>query len=100
MRRSVRDATRVLETADVRLAHGCVTCTVREDLLPQLVLLAPGAPLLIADLWDSVEPRSVAEAVDCAEARDILRLTAVLTALDAEAIPDDITRGERLIEVG
>ncbi|WP_431914860.1 CobW family GTP-binding protein [Nonomuraea jabiensis] len=100
VRRTVRDATRVLDTADIRLAHGCVTCTVREDLLPQLVLLAPGAPLLIADLWDSVEPRSVAEAVDSAEAHDILRLTAVLTALDAEAMPDDITRGERLIEVG
>ncbi|MBB6550423.1 CobW family GTP-binding protein [Nonomuraea rubra] len=100
VRRTVRDADHVLDTADVRLAHGCVTCTVREDLLPQLVLLAPGATLLIVDLWDAVEPRSVAEAVDCAEARDLLRLTAVLTALDAAAMPDDITRGERLAEVG
>ncbi|MFG1688757.1 CobW family GTP-binding protein [Nonomuraea sp. NPDC049269] len=100
VRRSVRDATRVLDRADVRLAHGCVTCTVREDLLPQLVLLAPTAALLVVDLWDSVEPRSVAEAVDCAEAQEVLRLTAVLTALDAEAMPDDITRGERLSQVG
>ncbi|MGI5286402.1 CobW family GTP-binding protein [Nonomuraea polychroma] len=100
VRRSVRDATRELDTADVQLAHGCVTCTVREDLLPRLVLLAPGSTLLIVDLWDAVEPRSVAEAVDCDEAREILRLTAVLTALDAEAMPDDITRGERLSEVG
>ncbi|MEV0197141.1 GTP-binding protein [Nonomuraea sp. NPDC050691] len=100
VRRSVRDATRVLDTADVQLAHGCITCTVREDLLPQLVRLAAGATLLVVDLWDSVEPRSVAEAVDCDEARQVLRLTAVLTALDAEAMPDDITRGERLAEVG
>ncbi|MFG3442729.1 CobW family GTP-binding protein [Nonomuraea sp. NPDC047897] len=100
VRRSVRDTGRVLETADVRLAHGCVTCTVREDLLPQLVRLASGATLLIVDLWDAVEPRSVAEAIDCDEARDLLRLTAVLTALDAESLPDDITRGERLHEVG
>ncbi|MEV0612582.1 GTP-binding protein [Nonomuraea sp. NPDC050404] len=100
VRRTVRDPTGVLDTADLRLAHGCVTCTVREDLIPQLVLLAPRAALLIVDLWDSVEPRSVAEAVDCDEARQTLRLTAVLTALDAEALPDDITRGERLIQVG
>ncbi|RVX43788.1 G3E family GTPase [Nonomuraea polychroma] len=98
--RSVRDTTGVLDTAEVCLAHGCVTCTVREDLLPQLVALAPRAALLIVDLWDSVEPRSVAEAVDCDEARDVLRLTAVLTALDAEALPDDITRGEQLRDVG
>ncbi|GAA2212325.1 GTP-binding protein [Nonomuraea monospora] len=98
--RTVRDATGVRESAQVRLAHGCVTCTVREDLLPRLVALAPTAPLLIADLWDSVEPRSVAEAVDRPEAHDLLRLTAVLTAVDAAAMPEDLTRGERLIEVG
>ncbi|MEU6726403.1 GTP-binding protein [Nonomuraea wenchangensis] len=100
VRRTVRDAGRVLDTADVRLAHGCVTCTVREDLLPQLVLLAPGASLLIVDLWDAVEPRSVAEAIDRDESRAVLRLTAVLTALDAAALPEDITRGEPLGEVG
>ncbi|MFI7231071.1 CobW family GTP-binding protein [Nonomuraea angiospora] len=100
VRRGVRDRTGLLDTTEVHLAHGCVTCTVREDLLPQLVALAPGATLLIVDLWDSVEPRSVAEAIDCDEARETLRLAAVLTALDAAALPDDITRGERLREVG
>ncbi|KAB8194643.1 hypothetical protein FH608_015780 [Nonomuraea phyllanthi] len=100
VRRTVRDTTGVLDTAEVRLAHGCVTCTVREDLLPRLVTLAPTATLLIVDLWDSVEPRSVAEAIDCDAAREVLRLAAVLTALDAAALPDDITRGERLTEIG
>src|SRR5262245_29442451 len=64
VRRSVRDGTGVLDTAEIRLAHGCVTCTVREDLLPELIRRSPGASLLIVDLWDSVEPRSVAEAID------------------------------------
>ncbi|MEU8362715.1 GTP-binding protein [Nonomuraea sp. NPDC048882] len=100
VRRIVRDGGRVLETADVRLAHGCVSCTVREDLLPRLVLLAPGASLLIVDLWDAVEPRSVAEAIGGAEVREVLRLTAVLTALDAGDLPGDLTRGERLRELG
>ncbi|MBB2910774.1 G3E family GTPase [Streptosporangium becharense] len=98
--RVVRDASEVLGLADVRLAHGCVTCTVREDLLPELVRHSATASLLVVDLWDSVEPRSVAEALDCDEARDLLRLTAVLTALDAEHMPVDITRGDRLAETG
>ncbi|GAA3013601.1 CobW family GTP-binding protein [Streptosporangium longisporum] len=98
--RVVRDRSGVLDLAEVRLAHGCVTCTVREDLLPELVRRAPAASLLVVDLWDSVEPRPVAEAIDCDEARDTLRLTAVLTALDAEHMPVDITRGDRLAETG
>jgi G3E family GTPase len=98
--RTVRDRSGVLDTTAVRLAHGCVTCTVREDLLPQLVRLASTATLLVVDLWDSVEPRPVAEAIDHDEARGTLRLTAVLTALDAHAMPDDITRGVRLTDIG
>jgi G3E family GTPase len=100
VRRIVRDVSGVRDTAEVRLAHGCVTCTVREDLLPRLAELAPAATLLIADLWDSVEPRSVAEAIDAAETHGLLRLTGVLTALDARELPEDLTRGERLAEVG
>ncbi|WP_433225594.1 CobW family GTP-binding protein [Microtetraspora malaysiensis] len=100
VRRVVRDATAVLDMTEVRLAHGCVTCTVREDLLPQLLRMADAASLLIVDLWDSVEPRSVAEAIDCDETAGILRLTSVLTALDAEGMPVDITRGDRLSETG
>ncbi|GAA0423439.1 cobalamin biosynthesis protein CobW [Acrocarpospora corrugata] len=97
--RVVRDASGVRDLAEVRLAHGCVTCTVREDLLPQLLQHA-AAPLLVVDLWDSVEPRSVAEALDCEEAHEVLRLTSVLTALHTEHLPVDITRGERLAEAG
>ncbi|GAA2876718.1 GTP-binding protein [Streptosporangium fragile] len=93
--RVVRDASDVLERADVQLAHGCVTCTVREDLVPELLRHA-AAPLLIADLWDSVEPRSVAEALDVEGADGVLRLTAVLTALAAEHMPVDICRGDKL----
>jgi G3E family GTPase len=96
--RTVRDAVTVLDRAVVRLAHGCVTCTVRDDLVPELLRHAIGTPLLIVDLWDCVEPRSVAEALDAE--RGALRLTAVLTALDAELTPMDICRGERLAEVG
>ncbi|MGC5014147.1 CobW family GTP-binding protein [Streptosporangium sp. DT93] len=98
--RLVRDRSGVLDLTEIRLAHGCVTCTVREDLLPQLLRRASTASLLVVDLWDSVEPRAVAEAIDREEARGPLRLTAVLTALHAEHMPIDITRGDRLAEAG
>ncbi|GGL53766.1 CobW family GTP-binding protein [Planomonospora parontospora] len=98
--RVVRDRSGILDLAEVRLAHGCVTCTVREDLLPELIRRAATASLLIVELWDAVEPRAVAEAVDCEEAHGVLRLTSVLTALDAVHMPIDITRGDRLAETG
>lgn len=97
--RTVRDAEVVVERALVRLDHGCVTCTVRQDLVPELLRRASGATLLVADLWDSVEPRSVAEVLGGLRDRRI-RLTGVLTALDAELMPADICRGERLAEIG
>lgn len=96
--RIVRNAVTELDRAVVRLAHGCVTCTVHQDLVPELLRHATGAPLLVVDLWDCVEPRSVAEVLD--GERGELRLTAVLTALDAELTPVDICRGERLADVG
>ncbi|MFD0900646.1 CobW family GTP-binding protein [Actinomadura sediminis] len=98
--RTVRDARAVLDRAMIRLDHGCVTCTVREDLIPELLRRAAHARPLVVDLWDCVEPRTVAEAVGDPELRDRLRLTAVLTAVDAELMPVDICRGDRLAETG
>ena len=94
--RVVRDSAGVLNATSVGLARDCVTCTVGQDLLAQLLGLAPAATLLVADLWDSVEPRPVAEAIDTGEARGTLSVTAVLTALDARYLPIDIARGDRL----
>ncbi|GAA2400753.1 GTP-binding protein [Actinomadura vinacea] len=98
--RTVRTADTALEQAVIRLEHGCVTCTVRQDLIPQLLRYAGQASLLVADLWDCVEPRSVAEALDDPECKSDIRLTGVLTGLDAELMPTDICRGERLTEIG
>ncbi|GLW05926.1 cobalamin biosynthesis protein CobW [Microtetraspora sp. NBRC 13810] len=104
--RVVRAATGVLDIDEVRLAHGCVSCTIREDLVPELLRRAGTASLLIADLWDSVEPRSVAEALDGVpdgapeSAAGAFRLTAVLTALDSVHMPADICRGDLLSDAG
>ncbi|MFI7453092.1 CobW family GTP-binding protein [Nonomuraea sp. NPDC049714] len=98
--RVARDVSGVLDLARVRLPHGCVTCAVREDLLPELLRRAATASLLIVDLWDSVEPRPVAEALAGQEVSERLRLACVHTALDAEHLPVDICRGDRLSETG
>lgn len=98
--RTVRTAGVVSEHTVIRLEHGCVSCTVRHDLIPELLRHASSAPLLVADLWDSVEPRMVAEALASPRCDGTVRLTAVLTALDAELTPLDICRGELLAEAG
>ncbi|MDX6741450.1 CobW family GTP-binding protein [Actinocorallia sp. A-T 12471] len=99
--RVVRDSRRVVEHTEIDLAHGCVSCTVREDLIPQLLRYAVTASLLVVDLWDCVEPRMVADALGHAEESvDRFRLTGVLTALDAEHTPSDLCRGDLLTEAG
>ncbi|GAA4196197.1 GTP-binding protein [Streptosporangium oxazolinicum] len=99
--RVVRDASGTLDLQEVRLAHGCVTCTVREDLIPELLARAHSTPLLIVELWDSVEPRTVAEALAWHEDTvHRLRLTGVLTALDAARTTDDISCDDTLAAHG
>ncbi|MGS2647113.1 GTP-binding protein [Streptosporangium sp. LJ11] len=99
--RVVRDASGTLDLHEVRLAHGCVTCTVREDLVPVLLSRADSAPLLIVELWDSVEPRTVAEALAWHEDTvHRLRLTGVLTALDAARATEDVCCGDTLAAHG
>ncbi|GAA5076862.1 G3E family GTPase [Thermocatellispora tengchongensis] len=95
--RVVRDASGVLERARIRVARSRAARGVREDLRAQLALHAGSAPLVIADLWDSAEPRPVAEALAGAGP---FRLTCVLTALDAAHTPLDLCRGDRLAETG
>ena len=62
--RTVRTADAVLETGSTHLVHGCVACTLREDILPSLVRLSrqrPGSDLLLA-LPPAIEPEAVAAA--------------------------------------
>ncbi|MGJ6968994.1 CobW family GTP-binding protein [Streptosporangium sp. G11] len=99
--RVVRDTSGTLDLREVRLAHGCVTCTVREDLVPELLARAGSAALLIVELWDSVEPRTVAESLARHEdTAGVLRLTGVLVALDAARATEDLCRDEPLAAHG
>ncbi|MFI0447747.1 CobW family GTP-binding protein [Actinomadura sp. 6N118] len=91
--RVVLDAWGVRERADVRLAHGCVSCTIREDVLPAIERLASEARLLVIETWGSVEPRAVAEQIAKVPG---VHLTGVLTAADPAGVLNDLGGGERL----
>lgn len=84
------------ETTVVELAHGCVSCTLREDLLPQLLALDGQAERIVLHLDPALEPEQVCWSllhvlVDGAPVTDSLDLRGVVTALDAASWFDDAT---------
>ncbi|MEE6262594.1 CobW family GTP-binding protein [Plantactinospora sonchi] len=103
VRRTVRDGTGVLEDERITLAHGCVSCTLREDVLPTLVRLVhthPGRDLVLM-LPEVVEPEAVAAAcvhclVDGAPITDLLRVDSYVTVADAEHLLDGLASTDDL----
>ncbi|HEY3467258.1 MAG TPA: GTP-binding protein [Amycolatopsis sp.] len=97
LRLGERDELTVLE-----LAHGCVSCTLREDLLPLLRHLArrPGVRRIVVRLDEAMEPEPVSWAIRTVlvgdhPVSDDVDLRAVLTVVDcatwlADATGDDV----------
>ncbi|MEU9701127.1 GTP-binding protein [Streptomyces sp. NPDC047981] len=96
--RTVRDATGVLSTGETPLVNDCACCALREDLVPELRRLADSGltRLAVVELWDSVEPKAMAEVVVAAG----LRLTAVITAVDPALVLPCLGNGDDLADVG
>ena len=104
VRRTVRTADEVLEQAHTDLVHGCVSCTLREDVLPTLVRLArerPGSDLLLA-LPPAVEPEAVAAVttVDGTAVTDAVRFDSYVTVVEAAGFLDDLTSTDDLLDRG
>ncbi|MFD0523613.1 CobW family GTP-binding protein [Paractinoplanes durhamensis] len=92
VRRVVRDAHRILEDVTVTVVHGCVACTLREDVLPTLARLGrrhPRRDLLLA-LPPAIEPESVAAACRHVPAARSLRFDSYVTVVDAATFVDDL----------
>jgi G3E family GTPase len=103
--RELRTADRPPQRTRIELVHSCLSCTLREDLLPTLIAMARTGeyPLLVVDAWDSIEPRPVAEAltltqVDGHPITEELHLASVVTAVDAGQMVCDLAGGELLSE--
>ncbi|MGW6567213.1 CobW family GTP-binding protein [Streptomyces sp. NPDC054975] len=96
--RTVRDATGVLSTGETPLVNDCACCALREDLVPELRRLADAGltRLAVVELWDSVEPKAMAEVVVAAG----LRLTSVITAVDPALVLPYLGNGDDLADVG
>lgn len=99
--RSVRDAHGVQNTGETPLVNDCACCALREDLVPELERLAEGGTtrLAIVELWDSVEPKAMAEVV-AAHGGDRLTVTSVMTAVDPALLLPYLGNSDDLIDAG
>ncbi|MBQ0881701.1 GTP-binding protein [Streptomyces rochei] len=96
--RTVRDATGVLSAGEAPLVNDCACCALREDLVPELERLARagGTPLAVVELWDSVEPKAMAEVVTAGG----FTVTGVITAVDPALVLPYLGNGDDLAEGG
>ncbi|MFE6072394.1 CobW family GTP-binding protein [Streptomyces sp. NPDC056525] len=101
VRRLVRDASGLLSEEGTPLVNDCACCALREDLVPELERLAGAGltRLAVVELWDSVEPKTMAEVV-AAHAGDGLTLTNVITAVDPALVLPYLGNGDDLAEAG
>jgi G3E family GTPase len=93
--RTVRTATEVLEHETIRVEHGCVACTLREDVVPTLARLAAGPARrdLLLVLPHTIEPESVAAA--CGRMTGV-RFDSYVTVVDTDRFLDDLTSTDDL----
>lgn len=96
--RTVSDTTGILSAGEAPLVNDCACCALREDLVPELKRLADAGqtPLAIVELWDSVEPKAMAEVVTAGG----LTVTGVITAVDPALLLPYLGNGDDLAERG
>ncbi|MGW5125071.1 CobW family GTP-binding protein [Streptomyces sp. NPDC004069] len=96
--RTVRDTTGELSRGETPLVNDCACCALREDLVPELRRLAAAGltRLAVVELWDSVEPKAMAEVV----AAGGLTVTGVITAVDPALVLPYLGNGDDLADGG
>lgn len=101
LERVVSDVTGLLEHEEIPLEHACVSCALREDVLPTLHRLAGDGRwrAVVAHLPVAAEPRQVCDAV-AADRRLAarLRVASVVCALDGGAVVTDLLGDDLLAE--
>ncbi|ANY07358.1 ribosome hibernation factor-recruiting GTPase MRF [Pseudonocardia sp. HH130630-07] len=108
--RRLRDGGRD-EHSVLELDHGCVSCTIRADVLPTLAALAGAVPRVVLHLDPCLEPEPVCWALGAVlvdpgrgrapcPATDLVDLRGVVTVLDPQTWLDDATGDVTLPERG
>ncbi|MEV6246422.1 GTP-binding protein [Streptomyces sp. NPDC051742] len=99
--RVIRDASGPVSRDDTPLVNDCACCALREDLVPELERMADAGltRLAVVELWDSVEPKAMAEVV-AGHGGDRLALTGVITAVDPALVLPCLANGDDLAEAG
>ncbi|QOV36542.1 GTP-binding protein [Streptomyces ferrugineus] len=96
--RTIRDATGLVSAGEAPLVNDCACCALREDLVPELLRIqdADATRMAIVELWDSVEPKAMAEVVTAGG----LVVTGVITAVDPALVLPYLGNGDDLAERG
>jgi G3E family GTPase len=96
--RTIRDATGILSAGEAPLVNDCACCALREDLVPELDRLRDTGTtrLAVVELWDSVEPKAMAEVVIAGGHT----VTGVITAVDPALVLPYLGNGDDLAEGG
>lgn len=96
-----------VSTTTLELAHGCVSCTVREDLLPLLRSLAADDTVerVVLQLDEAMDPEQVCLQIEhvvigAQPVGDEVEIVAVAAAVDAATWLDDVTGDETMAERG
>ncbi|MFF4356292.1 GTP-binding protein [Streptomyces sp. NPDC001604] len=96
--RTIRDAGGLVSAGEAPLVNDCACCALREDLVPELRRLADAGDtrLAVVELWDSVEPKAMAEVVVAGG----LTVTGVITAVDPALVLPYLGNGDDLADGG
>ncbi|WP_300681686.1 GTP-binding protein [Nocardioides sp.] len=101
--RIVSDLSGVLEREEINLAHACVSCAIREDIVPTLERLAAAGrwSAIVACLPVAAEATQVCRVVAFApQQAPHVRIAAVVTALDGAGVVRDLLGDDLLDERG
>ncbi len=107
VRRLVFDATGVLEDETFELEHGCVSCTMREDVMPTIARLADIGrwDFIVLALPDVIEPDGVVDAlahfeVGATPLAENVRIDSVVTLVDTATFIADLDTTDDLSDRG
>ena len=93
LERVVSDATGIVDRTEIDLAHACISCAVREDVLPTLARVAASGrwSSVIAHLPVGTAPELVCEAISqTSETARRMRVIGVLVGVDGSEVTEDL----------